>query len=217
MDAGADVNATESEEMWTPLHFAAQYGQLDSCKFLISRGATICSSKGGYPIHLAAKLGSWELIKWLIEIGDDPRRIGPEGVTVLGRAALGGRVEIVKELLNLGLSPHPVDDACPPFIEVCEGGNMELFRMFVDLGVDINAKHDKKCTALHRACGAGHAEIANALLDLDAKLEVVRDPVLVPACMAGLLDVAKRLIALGMTLLPPYRTIIENRESKIEY
>lgn len=59
---------------WTPLHYAAAYGQTAACKFLIANGASLHATgvRGISPLHLAAHFGHVEVFKILVEAGIDP-------------------------------------------------------------------------------------------------------------------------------------------------
>ncbi|KZV51792.1 hypothetical protein F511_11480 [Dorcoceras hygrometricum] len=61
----------------TPLHLAARQNQSDCVHILLSRGALVCASTGGYsdigstPLHLAARGGSLDCVRELLSWGAD--------------------------------------------------------------------------------------------------------------------------------------------------
>ena len=63
-----------TEAGWTPLHFAAAYGQIDACRLLIAQGASLDATgfRGVTPIHVAAHFGLFEAFKALLRAGSDP-------------------------------------------------------------------------------------------------------------------------------------------------
>lgn len=73
LEMEADVNVTDTNG-WTPLHHAAQYGELEAITSLIKRGASvhIFSNKGYFPIHVAALNNQSKAIKLLVEYGANP-------------------------------------------------------------------------------------------------------------------------------------------------
>lgn len=64
---------SEEEAGHTPLHCAAQYGHVDSIRFLLSRGANISAEgkHGHTPLHFAAQNGHVDAIKCLHSLGAD--------------------------------------------------------------------------------------------------------------------------------------------------
>lgn len=67
---GAEVN----KPGWTPLHYAATKGDLGTLKLLISQSAYLDaeSPNGTTPLMMAAKYGTYEAVRLLIEEGADP-------------------------------------------------------------------------------------------------------------------------------------------------
>ncbi len=67
---GAEVNKTG----WTPLHYAATKGDVNIIKFLLAQSAYIDSESpnGTTPLMMAARYGTFEAVKLLIEEGADP-------------------------------------------------------------------------------------------------------------------------------------------------
>ena len=63
-----------TEAGWTPLHFAAAYGQIDACRLLIAQGAPLDATgfRGITPLHVAALFGRFEVFKALLRSGSDP-------------------------------------------------------------------------------------------------------------------------------------------------
>lgn len=54
------------------------------------------------PLHLAARSGEWELVKYLIESKADPEMKDSEGKTGLDIAKSWGRTEVVEYLEKVG-------------------------------------------------------------------------------------------------------------------
>ncbi len=92
---------------WTPLHFAAFGGQVETMKWLKDHGVDIIARMPGWlPIHSAASGGSVEAMKWLKEQGAgintmvDPTH--GDGETPMFKAARGGRLAAMKWLKEQG-------------------------------------------------------------------------------------------------------------------
>ena len=73
LDAGADVNAKEVGDKWTPLHNAAWGGHKEIAELLIAKGADVNAKddEGMTPLHPAAAVGHREIAVLLIAKGVD--------------------------------------------------------------------------------------------------------------------------------------------------
>jgi ankyrin repeat protein len=80
LDRGANVNAITEHASWTPLHFAAWYGHVDTARFLLDRGAKMEAEaeqdwtpprKKWTPLRMAAWRGHVDVAWFLIHAGAD--------------------------------------------------------------------------------------------------------------------------------------------------
>ena len=107
---GADVNETDGDEGWTPLHAAAQYAKDPKpLQVLIKRGAFVNAQtkKGVTPFILAAKLNRNPAIaKLLMAAGADVEARDPSNNNwdALQNAVANNGSEVVAMLLNAGLA-----------------------------------------------------------------------------------------------------------------
>jgi ankyrin repeat protein len=104
-----DENSTNLNELdesgQSPLMKAAQAGQIDEVKRLLSAGAslTICNKKGLNVLHYAAESANAELLTFLItEKGMPVDSFARGAVTSLHRACITGQLSSIKTLLDLG-------------------------------------------------------------------------------------------------------------------
>src|SRR5258708_21751310 len=69
------VNLVDPMDFGTPLHWAAMYGQLESCKLLLSRGAdlSLVDDCKYTPLWWALRGGEVEAIQLLLKHGADPQ------------------------------------------------------------------------------------------------------------------------------------------------
>ena len=138
----------QNNNLFTPLHFAAQNGHLPVVQVLISAGADKNSPASAeyrrwIPIHYAAQYGHVEVVKALIEAGVDKEIKTSFGLTPLLVGAEFGKLDVVKFMLSIG----------------------------ADKNVQTTADNHKM-TALHYAVIGNHKEGALALLNAQAEKDL---------------------------------------------
>jgi uncharacterized protein len=132
--------------------------------------ATAAASLG---LFEAAALGRLEALQALAALGEDLRRVSPDGFTTLHLAAYFGHPEVVRWLLVQGLSANaeapgglrPLHSAaaCPEAT-----ASLACARLLLEAGAAPDAAQRGGSTALHAAAQHGHRELAQALLDAGA-------------------------------------------------
>ncbi|KAJ8960744.1 hypothetical protein NQ318_020037 [Aromia moschata] len=93
---GSDVDARDSAG-YTALHYAARNGHLDTCRFLVDRGADVDAvTRAGKATALsrAALAGKHEVVEYLLSKKADPFVADVDGRTALHRAAENGHLAI---------------------------------------------------------------------------------------------------------------------------
>lgn len=122
---------------YTALHFAAQSGHTEVCRFLLENGGTVDAVSQDMwhstPLILAAMHGHLGAVEKLLAAGANPQILDVGGDAALNWAAFRGHTEVVQCLLN-----------CPQ--------------------VDPTHRNTRNQTAAEEARNRGHAEIA-ALID----------------------------------------------------
>ncbi len=210
IEHGADVNQTSADGS-SPLLTAVQNGFYSVGSLLLDHGANpnLVNDKGWSPLYLAVKNrdqeatavpapgaeGSLEFIGALLDRGADPNvRIQKDtevhqgmtslwlkeaGATPLLRAALCGDLTVVKLLLAHKADPKiPTFDHTTPLMaaagvgwadgmlrEYSEDQTVELVKLLLDLGGDVNAANDHGITALHGAGYKGANKVVQLLVD----------------------------------------------------
>ena len=89
IDKGADVNKTG----WTPLHYAATNGHLETMTLLLDNYAYIdaASPNGTTPLMMAAHYGTPAAVKLLLEAGADPMLKNQQGLSAIDFAQRANR------------------------------------------------------------------------------------------------------------------------------
>jgi ankyrin repeat protein len=185
MDHGANVNLANSKG-WTPLYLAVKNrnqettaipgpstdGVLEFIQALLDRGAN-----PNVRIQAETEVHQGMTAAWLKEAGATP----------LLRAALCGDLPVVRLLLAHKADPLiPTFDHTTPLMaasgvgwadgmlrEYSEDETLEVVKLLLDLGSDVNAVNDHGITALHGAGFKGANKAVQLLVDHGAKLDAL--------------------------------------------
>ena len=120
IDAEPQLARNWSADGFTPLHYAAFFGQEEAAKILLERGAEVevvarNESIRVTPLHSAAAGSHAGIVKLLLEAGADPNASQDGGFTPLHSAAQNDDRESVEALLAAGADPaRPADDGRTP-------------------------------------------------------------------------------------------------------
>ncbi|XP_037420234.1 ankyrin-1-like isoform X2 [Triticum dicoccoides] len=161
------------------------------------------SIQGVGPFQAAARLGKVDVCRCLVEeLGFDINAGSKIGVTALAAAALDGKMDVVRYLLDNGADPNKKDDAgSVPLHCAAKFGHHEAARLLLSRGasVDIAYFHG---TPLHIAAYYGKASVMKVLLEhhADAGADVNStnpDTALVVVTTYGLTDCMKYLLKAG--------------------
>jgi len=170
LEKGADIGASTADGI-TPLHRAAESGDVDMIKLLLERGANVNAQRKGdrAPLASAVVFGHGAAVRYLLSNGAKPN-LGDVG---LSRAVFQGNVEIVKALLEAGAElktsgmvfpgfggPEPILAlACFSY-----NSNPQIVRMLLDRGADPAGKSQQGRTPLELARERGYEEVAKLLV-----------------------------------------------------
>lgn len=108
-----DVNSSDFRGT-TQLHIAAEAGDLDMVRLLVSKGANVnASSWSGTPLGRAAWRGHVDVVRFLAEKGADLNSIGNTRPAIHW-AAYFGYTDLARTLLDLGADPNLVHRGLTP-------------------------------------------------------------------------------------------------------
>nr|XP_023030075.1 ankyrin repeat domain-containing protein 17-like [Leptinotarsa decemlineata] len=165
---------------YTPLSLAASGGYVNIIKLLLSHGAEINSRTGSKlgisPLMLAAMNGHTAAVKLLLDMGSDINaQIETNRNTALTLACFQGRHEVVSLLLDRKANvEHRAKTGLTPLMEAASGGYVDVGRVLLDKGADVNAipVPSSRDTALTIAADKGHVRFVELLLCRGAQVEV---------------------------------------------
>ncbi len=208
-----------------PLSMAAMGGHNDAIQLLVDHGAIINPKEGDTPLQIAAVNGHVDTVKLLIEYDVDINAKHESGSTVLHFAALSGSdatVDIlrahgaivnasdlsllqnaayggVKRLVQHLLSENPnVKSKELPLHSAAVQGHIEIIKLFIDRGADVNARDKHGCTPLQSAMTNCHMAAAKLLIAQGADVNAGSgETALCLAADGGSLDLVTFLLAQG--------------------
>jgi uncharacterized protein len=121
-----------SADGFTPLHYAAFFGQEDAARILLERGAEVevvarNESIRVTPLHSAAAGSHSAIVKLLLEAGADPNAAQDGGFTPLHSAAQNDDRESAEALLAAGADPSLASDDGKTPAQLAGDRTRELF------------------------------------------------------------------------------------------
>jgi ankyrin repeat protein len=182
--AGADVNAKNAFDatalMWSTTDFA-------KVRMLVEKDADVNarSKAGRTPLLIAASsAGSYPIVKYLLEKGADPSVADPKHATPFLAAVAADDTETAKLLAAKRAPVAKGPEGAMALMSAAANGNVELVRMMLAMGVDVNAVSPPETeakvkngpialgnfTALILAAAAGGPETVKVLLDAGANV-----------------------------------------------
>lgn len=162
--AGADVNTTEPNLLFTPVFIATLRSNADIFTQLVEAGAdlTWIDKQQNNLMHHAATANSPELAELILknETIDLEQRRTKWGFTPLLVAAFDGNVEMVEFLLANGANMEAVDDFGDSTFNVAAwAGQLTVLEKLIELGANPTAPNGKGLTGLDHAKSQGHDAI----------------------------------------------------------
>ncbi|MDE2308899.1 MAG: ankyrin repeat domain-containing protein [Xanthomonadaceae bacterium] len=169
LERGADPFGPDARER-SPLHLAAANAQLELLQALLARGCDPNSRDrdGRTPLFAALEHGAQALplVRALIACGADPEAADANGETPLGRALEHPAVERWLDWRDWPRPHRPLRAGDLP--AAAAAGALATVQRLLELGFAVDTRDDQGASALLRACGAGHRDIAACLLDAGA-------------------------------------------------
>lgn len=235
---GANVNAPLGGfSPMSPLHVAANQGDVEKCRLLLDSGADVnaLTPDGASPLDFAAVWRYQPACELLLSRG---AKLG------FHAACLLGRVQDVQRMLLA--DPHLVKEPDrrlrrTPLHWAAASGSLELARVLIQSGADVNAKapsygqasnvvtgpkihgadhpDEEGETPLHVAAAAGRADVIELLLDNRASINVTDENQASPldhAVSAGSVDAVRVLLQRGALVETNGRSCLTSAWNNLE-
>ena len=163
----------------SPLHAAAEAGDLTRVQALVAAGADIDERQyyvdygSCTPLLHAVEKGHVTVTRYLIERGADKEATNWVGKTPLVVAAMEGHIEVVRMLIEHGVNKEAaICGGLTALMHACVYGHVAVVEYLLEQGCDVDHVDNCGDTALHIAARKGHFEVAQLLLRWGAKLDV---------------------------------------------
>ncbi|XP_056132041.1 protein phosphatase 1 regulatory subunit 12A isoform X3 [Lampris incognitus] len=161
VEHGASINQPDNEG-WIPLHAAASCGYMDIAEYLISQGASVgvVNSEGETPLDIAEEEAMEELLQNEINRqGVDIEAARKEEERIMLRDARqwlnSGQIQDVRHAKSGGTALHVA----------AAKGYVEVLKLLIQAGYDVNIKDYDGWTPLHAAAHWGKEEACRILVE----------------------------------------------------
>ncbi len=155
-----------------PLHLAAKTVNIKVLEMLIRRGSKLnISNNSGYtPLHYAAYYNRGENVEKLLKHGVGINLKSLEGETPLHMTAYSGSFSTASILIKhaASITAREARGRTPLILTARESGDMDMVRLLIAEGSDINAVDNSGHSALSLAAWRGYRSIVDLLLDNQA-------------------------------------------------
>nr|MCU0749874.1 ankyrin repeat domain-containing protein [Akkermansiaceae bacterium] len=235
LDHGIEVDLRERDSLnYTPLMYAAEYGDVATVRFLLDRGANVnaLDLRKVTPLFIAAWHGRPSVVSTLLDRGGDPAISSPEindgdkrmdFGTALHGAVQQGHIEVVKTLVGRGADINAISPVKQhtPLIRALALQRSELAEELLNRGADPNLPVSGLVNPLRQTAVQGNLPLLRRFLEKGAKLDMQSNEsrlfrgvprtvgaALVAAAREGNLHVAKALVDAGCPvdqIAPIYR------------
>lgn len=153
---------------WTPLAIASHKGHLDMVNNLLANHARVdvFDTEGRSALHLAAEHGYLQVCDSLLSNKAFINSKSRNGRTALHLAAMNGYVPLVKFLIkdhNAVIDILTLKKQTPLHLAAA-AGQMEVCKLLLELGADIDATDEQGQKPIHAACQNNFSEVAKLFL-----------------------------------------------------
>ncbi|PNP78935.1 hypothetical protein FNYG_07800 [Fusarium nygamai] len=177
------------------LHFAANFGHLETVALLLQEGADVNLEVLGQTLLTSAvEAGHIDVIALMIKQGADVNARRGSRNDALSIASTTGRLDIMELLIE-----HGADVNGYPLHLASRHGHLSIAMYLVKNGANVNVEADN-CSALQVASEHGHTDIVRYLIEQGADVNAQGPPLGTVLCVAsfyGNLDIVMHLVESG--------------------
>eukprot|EP00953_Heterococcus_sp_UTEX-ZZ885_P011077 6426-Heterococcus_DN1.PRE.1 len=191
---GADVRRADHNGN-TLLHLIAAHDQYHEAVLIhllkCGLNANALNSERASPVYQCASVGNSAAVAVLLEHGADPLLEAKTGDNALFIGCRNGHTGVVKVLLRSGMSVSATGNAIftpTPLMAAAVHGQVEVAKLLLKRGADVNQRGHQGNTALHLVASKGRPAIVSLLLEYGAAINARDDngyEPLVHAAMGG--------------------------------
>ncbi|PLX59803.1 ankyrin repeat domain-containing protein [Sedimenticola selenatireducens] len=162
----------EPDKPSIPLNLAVERGDINQIERHILWGSDInkFNIDGEAPIHVAARQGSYIVVKLLTEKGADINILDKQGISPLGRAILSGRTQIADYLIKQGATQDP-DGLLDLMVKAGEQ-DRDVIPLLIKWGAQINHQNEQGQTPLALAVSTGNLVLVKHLIENGADVNL---------------------------------------------
>ena len=167
-----DPNAVDNSGM-SLLHCAVLKKQDGIITYLLKVRActprTQIEKSGASPLYDAARMGTYDMVKSLVNYGADPNVVTKAGLTPLHQAAARGNLDMVKDLVQAGAEVNAIaENGRTPVFYAAERGKASTVNFLLEKKAEINLADKDGLTPLHLAAASGNVALVKFLVSKKA-------------------------------------------------
>jgi ankyrin repeat protein len=148
------------------------------------------------PLGAAVSAGLIDFALLLIELGADVK-----ASNALHNAARYGYLRVISRIINswcsIDAASHQVYDGWTPLHVAAYHGSIGTVRFLIQAGASVNLKDDFGRKPLSLACGLGHLDVVQVLLDCSTQAAEAIDQAFLTSCVSGSDRVTRYLLDRG--------------------
>lgn len=193
------------EEQLPKLHMACATHNIETVKWFLDAGADPnerTTLNKWTPLYIASCYGDYNIIGELLDADAEVNATTLSGSTAIREAAMIGRSDIIKLLLNAGartdLAGRLYNDT--PLIVAAAKSHTEAVELLLLAGADVDAQQSGGWCALHYALKDSNAAVLNLILKHSPNVNLATNTGVRPmhlAAMAGIVDIGVELLRRG--------------------